>query len=377
MPNAMPPGPSHARQAPRDATRLLVLALSAILLGGITLALPPGVDAATARPLAVIVVGPTHGVTTKYLADANRIAEQLRAYGARVRRVYSPWATWDRVRAAARGANLFIYLGHGNGYPSPHGPFNTRKMDGLGLNAVGGRGHWNTRYYGEYYVARGLHLAPGAVVILNHVCYAGGSSEPGYAYPRRATATRRVDNFAAGFLRAGAAAVFATDRSPRTLVRDLFRTGRTMAWVFWNSPDSTSRYASTFWSRRTPGMRGILAPRRPGQYYMAVTGRLTMTALEWRQCWNPPLPAAPPPSLDPSPTPTASPDPAATPTPDPGSSPSPDPAATPTPTPSPGASPAPDPGASPAPDPTPDPGATPTPAPEQTPTPEPTPPPGG
>ncbi len=342
MSDAMPTGRHHARHAPR---RLLALTLAAALLGGLDLAVPPDVEAATARPLAVIVVGPTHGVTWKYIADANRIAEQLRAYGARVRRVYSPWATWDRVRAAARGANLLVYLGHGNGYPSPHGPFNARKMDGLGLNAVGGRGHWNTRYYGEYYVARGLDLAPGAVVILNHVCYAGGSSEPGYAIPRRATATRRVDNFAAGFLRAGAAAVFATDRSPRTLLRDLFHTGHTMAWVFWHSPDSTSAYASTSWSRRTPGMRLILAPRRPGQYYMALTGRLRMTALEWRRSWNPPLVA----DSTPDPTPTPEPAPGETPTPDPGVSPTPDPLPSPSPEPIPGEMPTPEPSPAPTP----------------------------
>jgi hypothetical protein len=345
MPHLLPPGRTRARHVQHATPRLLVLLVTAILLGGFTLAVPPAAGAATARPLAVIVVGPTHGVTWKYLADASRIAAQLRAYGARVRRVSSPWATWDRVRAAARGANLFVYLGHGNGYPSPHGPFNPKKMDGLGLNAAGGHGHWNTRYYGEYYLARGLHLAPDAVVILNHVCYAGGSSEPGYARPRRAAATRRVDNFAAGFLRAGAAAVFATDRSPRTLIRDLFRSGRSMASVFWNSPDSTARYASTFWSRRTPGMRGILAPRQPGAYYMAVTGRLRMTALEWRQSWVP-APAAPPaPSPDPGQSPTPSTDPSLAASPDPSGSPTPppDPSGSPTPPPDPTLDPTPDP----------------------------------
>jgi hypothetical protein len=358
MPHLLPPGPMRARPANGAAARLLSLMLGAILVAGLTLAVPPAAAAATTRPLVVIVVGPTHSVTAKYLADAGRIADQLRGYGARVRRVSSPWATWDRVRAAARGANLFIYLGHGNGYPSPHGPFNPRKMDGLGLNAVGGRGHWNTRYYGEYYVARGLHLAPGAVVILNHVCYAGGSSEPGYGRPRRGTATRRVDNFAAGFLRAGAAAVFATDRSPRTLIRDLFRSGRSMAGVFWNSPDSTTRYASAFWSRRTTGMRGILAPRLPGQYYMALTGRLRMTALEWRRSWAPAVTAAPSPSPDPVPSPTAPGDPPAA---------TPDPAASPTASPDP--PPAPDPPATTSPDPSPTPTADPSATPEPTPTP--------
>ena len=282
MPHAMPAGPTRARHAHGVARRLLALALAAVLVGGVAFTLPHGADAATARPLAVIVVGPTHGVTWRYLADANRIADQLRAYGARVRRVYSPWATWDRVRAAAKGANLLVYLGHGNGYPSPHGPFNPKKMDGLGLNAVGGRGHWNTRYFGEYYVAR-LHLAPGAVVLLHHVCYAGGSSEPGHAYPRRATATRRVDNFAAGFLRTGAKAVFAeTLGNASYVIRGLFTTNRTIQQVFWSAPNRTGSYKVTFASARTPGMTALMDPRGPSSFYRSVVGELSMTAAAWR-----------------------------------------------------------------------------------------------
>jgi hypothetical protein len=139
--------------------------------------------------------------------------------------------------------------------------------------------------------------------------------------------------------------VFATDRSPRTLLRDLFHTGHTMAWVFWHSPDSTSAYASTSWSRRTPGMRLILAPRRPGQYYMALTGRLRMTALEWRRSWNPPLVA----DSTPDPTPTPEPAPGETPTPDPGVSPTPDPLPSPSPEPIPGEMPTPEPSPAPTP----------------------------
>ena len=40
-----------------------------------------------------------------------------------------------------------------------------------------------TTYYGEYYVATQVKLAPNAVVILNHACSSAGSSEPGRANP--------------------------------------------------------------------------------------------------------------------------------------------------------------------------------------------------
>ena len=73
----------------------------------------------------------------------------------------APWATWARVKEAARGANLFVYLGHGNGYPSPYGRFNPREDERPRAQREGGRGHSNVRYFGEYYLRRGLDLAPG------------------------------------------------------------------------------------------------------------------------------------------------------------------------------------------------------------------------
>lgn len=340
-----------ARGRASAAVAAALLALAALV------ALPivdpaPATAAAAGRPRAVIVVGPVEGATASYKRDANRIADQLRAHGARVRKVYSPWATWSRVREAARGANIFVYLGHGNGYPSPYGRFDPRKMNGLGLNARGGRGNANGTYVGEYYVRRGLHLAPGAVVILNHVCYAAGSSEPGRAYPSRTTARKRADNFAAGFLRAGAAAVFASDRSVVDIIRGLFGGTRTMSGVFWGSPWTTLRYDSGFRSRRTPGATGILAPYRPGAYFQSVVGELGWTTAAWRATWSAP-------TVVPAPDPTPEPTPGPTPEPEP------------TPTPVDAAEPAPEPTPSAEPSPDPEPTPVPTPAPQPTPVPEP------
>jgi hypothetical protein len=332
--------------ARRRASAVLAAALLALVAIVSVPVLDP--DSATAqaaggRPLAVIVVGPVEGMTAYYKRDARRIAERLRSYGARVRQVYSPYATWSRVKEASRGANLFVYLGHGNGYPSPYGRFNPDKMNGLGLNRRSGQGNANTRYYGESYVRRSLDLARGAVVILNHVCYAAGSSEPGRGYPSRRTATRRADNFAAGFLDAGASVVFAGDRSVSTIVRDLFRSGRTMRSVFWNSPWTSRRYDSRFSSGRTPGATGILAPYYPGRYFQSVVGALSWTARDWQATWNPPAVAEPVPSPEPTPAPPAEPSPA----------PSPETTADPTPAPEPTPTPSPEPTPTPSPEPTP------------------------
>ena len=82
--------------------------------------------------------------------SAKALAAQARSYGASVYEVYSPRATWTRVKAAAQGANVLIYLGHGNGHPSPYGAFSKYTKDGMGLNpSLGSTRH---KYYGEYYI---------------------------------------------------------------------------------------------------------------------------------------------------------------------------------------------------------------------------------
>ena len=103
----------------------------------------------------VIVVGPVEGSTAKYIDHARGYAAHARAYGAAVTEVYSPRATWTAVKAAAVGANIFIYLGHGNGYPSPYGAFSSLRKNGLGLNASYNPGNSNVKYWGQYYMRTG------------------------------------------------------------------------------------------------------------------------------------------------------------------------------------------------------------------------------
>ena len=169
----------------------------------------PSAAAATGDPKVVIIVGATHGATAGYRADAERAYAEARKYTPNVVKVYSPNATWAKVKAAVVGASIVIYLGHGNGWPSPYtydAKYTTK--DGFGLNATAGAGDYNNKYYGEPYVST-LDLAPNAVVILNHLCYASGNSEPGNAEPTVSVARQRADNYAAGFLKAGASAVIA------------------------------------------------------------------------------------------------------------------------------------------------------------------------
>lgn len=278
-PEAAVPGPTSASRSPRRG--LLVSLLAAILAAG-TLAAAPSPAAAAGIKVAVIV-GPAGSLTSSYLRSAQGYADLARSYGATVVEVYTPNATWARARAAAEGANLLIYLGHGNGFPNPYNStLDPKKVDGFGLNPYAGSGNVKTAYYGEQFVASYIDLAPNAVVILNHACYTPGSSEPGQPDPSVTVARKRVDNFAAGFLRAGASAVFATLGEATHLITSLFTTDQTMREIFWSSPDRTWSYRGSFASVRTPGMTAVLDPAAPGVYRRSVVGNLSVTAAAWR-----------------------------------------------------------------------------------------------
>ena len=269
-----------SRHRPFRSLRLIAIAAlaSVMAIGG--LAVHPESVAASGKKV-VIVVGPAGSNTADYIYNAKKLASQARSYGATVYEIYAPHATWARVKSLSQGANVFIYLGHGNGYPSPYGAFNKYTKDGMGLNTVAGSSRFT--YYGEYYVDRYLNLAPNAVVILNRLCYASGNSEWGAANPTKATAIKRVDNYAAGFLRTGARAVFAQGiSSVSSIVYSLFKTNRTMKQIFWSDPKRSGAYDFGFSSVRTPGKTAILDPTSPGRYYRSVVGDLAMTAGAWR-----------------------------------------------------------------------------------------------
>ncbi len=261
--------------------RQLVLILAAVC-ALTTLASLPGTAAASSMKV-VIIVGPVGSKTADYISDANAIADQVASYGARVYKIYSPNATWDRVHTYAQGANLLVYLGHGNGWPSPYCCFQRYTKDGFGLNATANNGNDNVKYYGEYYIDRNILLAHHAVVLLARLCYASGNPEWGGPTPSTVTAIERVDNFASGFLHSSAGAVFAIGiTSPASILQQLFKTNRTMSNIFLSASDATNSYKFAFHSTRTTGTSGILDPYKPGQYYRSVAGWLNMTSAQFR-----------------------------------------------------------------------------------------------
>ena len=199
---------------------------------------PPARAAELSSAKVVIIVGATEGTTSKYRSNADAAYAEAIKYSSNVVKVYSPNATWSKVKSATTGASVVIYMGHGNGWPSPYtyDPNYTTK-DGFGLNATAGNGDSNLKYYGEPSVAT-LDLAPNAVILLHHLCYASGNSEPGKTAPTKTVAKQRVDNYGAGFLKAGVSAVIADGHSgPEAYLRALFTTDQTLSDLWRTQPE--------------------------------------------------------------------------------------------------------------------------------------------
>jgi hypothetical protein len=249
------------------------------LLALATVAIPSVGAGAPANPKVAIIVGPVGSSTDAYRADGDAAYEEALKYTSNVVKVYTPTATWDAAKAAMEGASIVIYLGHGNGFPSPYrtSPW-PYSQNGLGLNPQAGTDDSTTQYYGEYYLANEVRLAPNAVVLLHHLCYASGNSESGQTPPTDAIARQRVDNMAAGWLGIGARAVIAEAHfAPAWYVNQLFTTHKTVDQVWRDAPTYGGNDFS-FPSSRTPGATAQMDPDgTPNGYWRAATGWLDLT----------------------------------------------------------------------------------------------------
>jgi flagellar hook assembly protein FlgD len=261
----------------------LGIAVLVAVLGALAPAAGGTALAATSDAKVVIIVGATHSVTAAYRADADDAYAEAIKYTSNVVKVYSPNATWAKVKAATAGASIVIYFGHGNGWPSPY-PNDAAytSKDGFGLNydlnGDGKLSDYENHYYGEPSVST-LDLAPNAVVILSHLCYASGNSEPGMAAPSLSVARQRVDNYGAGFLKAGAQAVIADGHAgPEGYIRSLFTTHQSILDV-WTHQSNFHDHVSSFASTRTPGATAYMDPdTTSGGYYRSLVAQPGLTS---------------------------------------------------------------------------------------------------
>ena len=276
MPRIASQDQSASSRTAHTVVRVLAMALA---LGLLIAALPGPVAAARGariEPKVVIIVGPSGEATSGYLALAEEGARAARRYTSNVVTLYTPNATWPRVRTALDGASIVAYLGHGNGWPSRYraAPW-PYSQNGFGLDPAGGADGEEHQYFGEHYLARDVRLARGAVVMLSHLCYASGNSEPGLPEGGLEVARQRVDNYAAGFIAAGASAVVAEGRvGPGYYIEALLAGSDRIADIWEDSP-SYKGNVMEFESQRSPGHTAYLDPdsRGAGFYRSLVLGR--------------------------------------------------------------------------------------------------------
>ncbi len=236
-------------------------------------------DAADAPPKVVIVVGATHEATASYRSYANLFYDEAIKHTPNVVKVYSPNATWKNVKAAAQGASILIYLGHGSGYPkNSSSVFDPNNNNGMGLNTAENPSDYVARYYGENYMANDIRLAKNAVVILSHLCYASGNSESGNPEPTYAVARERIDGFASGFLRAGARAVIADVWNSAVVshIKSILTTDQTIGNM-WTNAVSNHGHQMPFTPSRNPAYKAIMDPNTwTTGFYRSIVGALDM-----------------------------------------------------------------------------------------------------
>ena len=233
---------------------------------GVGLILPAGVLAAspsTGVPKVVLIVGPAGVATDRYRAEARSAAALARRYTPDVTEIYSPNATWPAVKEALQGASIVVYMGHGNGWPSRYrNELYPASQNGFGLNPTAGGGDGSHQYFGEGPIAEAIRLAPNAIVLLNHLCYASGNSEPGLPEGKLAMAKQRVDNFAAGFVAAGASAVVAEAHDdPNYMLRSVLSGGGGIESA-WRRAPKANGHRLAFESSRSAGYIAEMDPDR-------------------------------------------------------------------------------------------------------------------
>ena len=178
------------------------------------------------------------------------------------------------MKKALNGASIVVYLGHGNGWPSRYrNELTPTTQNGFGLNPHAGAGDTH-QYFGEGRISKEIELAKDAVVVLSHLCYASGNSEPGLPEGTLEMGQQRVDNYAAGFIKAGAAAVIAEGHmGPAYYVRSILA-GKSTIDRIWRDSPTYHGHLLRFDSLRSPGYTAQMDPTKPSSgFYRSIVLR--------------------------------------------------------------------------------------------------------
>lgn len=243
--------------------RVIVALLAALIAVGLVAPAALAAPAQTSVAKVVLIVGPAGVATDRYRSEARAAARLARSFTPDVTEIYSPNATWPAVKQALQGASVVVYMGHGNGWPSRYrDSLYPPTQNGFGLNPMAGGSDDKHQYFGEARIAESIELAPNAVVLLNHLCYASGNTEPGLPEGTLDMAKQRVDNFAAGFIKSGAAAVVAEAYdSPNYMLRSVL-SGRGRIESAWRRAPTANGNVFAFESARSSGYVAQMDPER-------------------------------------------------------------------------------------------------------------------
>ena len=246
----------------KRASVILLLVLLALMAVG-PLGPAPVAAASRAAPKVALIVGPAGGATDNYRRLADQAAAAAEKFTPNVVRVYSPDATWPAVKQALTGASIVVYLGHGNGWPSRYrDQLTPSTQNGMGLNPNAGAGDTH-QYFGEDRIGKEIKLAKNAIVIFSHLCYASGNTEPGLPEGTLDQGQQRVDNYAAGFIRAGAAAVIAeAHMGPKYYVESILA-GKSSIDRIWRAAPTYHGNLLRFDSLRSKGYVAQMDPNTP------------------------------------------------------------------------------------------------------------------
>ena len=253
--------PLVSTRSPACASPPFALALAFVATLGMIV---PSVSAAAGDPKVVIIVGATHGATAGYRADADVAYAEARKYTSNVIKVYSPNATWAKVKAAVVGASIVIYMGHGNGWPSPYTYDPTVHDQGRLRPERDGRGRATTTTSTTASRTWRAWTSRPARSCSSITC-ATRRATPSQATPSRASRSpaSAPTTTPQGFLKAGASAVIADGHAgAESYLRALFTTHRSIEDM-WRSMPNRNGNVVKFASMRTPGVSVFQDPVTP------------------------------------------------------------------------------------------------------------------
>lgn len=183
---------------------------------------------------AVLIVGPINGDASDWtlseIANMKLAAAALESHGVTVYRFYTPINDWEQIKQAAAGAQFLLYRGHGvkwSGTPELVG--------GVALKDLAREGQ--ELLIAPDRIRSELRLARNAIVML-YGCYTTGSAgDEGQI--TGSEAQRRVAQYSAPFIDAGAAGYFANwygDAFQKWV--DLLFEGKTLGEVYQGYQDT-------------------------------------------------------------------------------------------------------------------------------------------